>query len=193
MNQLKNLCTLLLLLSFVMVSCSKDDEGSGDGGGGGNSNLENYFGCKIDGVDWVANGITQPTVTRAIAASDVSSKRLDFFGQNDGGQTISVVVTDYRDADQGECISNEKFYGWDHPDYGSAYSVTSAGGAIFTSDASISLAGVGITRLGTIEITKCESGKISGTFEFTVKDLTGAVVNEITEGEFFNVAYDFFE
>ena len=103
MNRLKNVFALCLLVSFVMLSCAKDDDGSTSP----DPDLENYFACKIDGNAWESQSITQPTVTQSTAAADVSAKRLDFFGQDAGGQTISIVITDYRDGDVGECINIE--------------------------------------------------------------------------------------
>ncbi len=192
MKRLKNLSVLFVLVSLLLVSCSKDDD---DGGGDPNPNLQNYFACKIDGVDWEADGIDQPTVTLLTPATDVSAKRLDFSGSADG-TTIAVVINDYRNADQGECLNEETFYGTDDADASNAFSVTAGNGSVFVSDAYI-VVGTMLTREGTIEITNCEEveagkGKISGTFSFTVKDLTGAVVHEVTEGEFVNVDYDFF-
>jgi len=191
MNQFKNVFALCLLLSFVMLSCGKDD---GEGGGTPDPDLENYFACKIDGVDWESESITQPTVTQSNPATDVAAKRLDFFGQDAGGQSISIVINDYRDGDVGECLSTETFYGSEDADYeDNAYTITSGTGTVYTSEAFMNLGGVSsIGRDGSITVTKCADGKISGTFSFKLRDLTGAVVKDVTDGVFSNVEYDFF-
>ncbi len=188
MNQFKNVFALCLLVSFVMLSCAKDD----DGDISTDPNVENYFACKIDGEAWESQSISQPTVTQSNSADDVAAKRLDFFGQDAGGQTLALVITDYRDGDVGECISTETFYGSEDSNYDNAFTITSSTGTVFTSEASLSLSGVGVARDGTITVTKCADGKISGTFSLKLRDINGGVVSEITDGVFTNVAYDFF-
>ena len=175
---------VVFTLSFLIISCSKDDED--------NDSRENYFACKIDGTDWEANGVNQPTVTKQELANDISANRLDFFGSPSGGQSISITVTDFRNGGDGECLNDETFYGSDSPNAGSAFTVTGANGTTYISDCTLTLSGNPLSRTGFIEITDCGDGMISGEFEFTIKDITGAVLHEITEGEFVNVAYTYF-
>ena len=70
----------LAALVALFVSCKNNDDG--DGGGNNNDptnpNLENHFSCKINGEEWTANGVDQPTVTR-LGNADAPLNQLDFF------------------------------------------------------------------------------------------------------------------
>lgn len=200
MVRFKHLLGLLLFVSLLAVGCGKEDDGGDDGSGGGGGGsmdvcegLDNHFSCKLNGEDWVAESVMQPTVFRQDVQSDVKAKRLDFFGSPNGGLSISITATDFRNGATGECMSLEKLYGTGHADAANSYSITSSAGPTYTSNATLSLTGNSIAMDGWVEITACEDGVISGTFEFDIKDLTGAVTTEVREGVFCNVAYTFFE
>ena len=171
--------SFVLIIALSFSSCSKDDDGGSD--------KLNYFACKLNGVEWVSQGVDQPTVVRAVV-SGVASKRLDFFG-SDGTTQISITVQDYQDAEQGACMTENTYYGLQHAQAADNY-MTSGGLSNF---AQLSVSGNSLARDGWVKITKCDDSKISGTFAFEVKDLLGAVVLSVTEGHFDNVEYTFSE
>ncbi len=184
MDQLKLLFCAFILLSLSTMSCNKDDGDSGDSGG---SDRSNYFFCKIDGNDWEAAGINQPTIS-VLGTGSSAAKRFDFFGSDPAGPTISIIVQDYENAETGECLTENTYYGEDHANAGDNFTATS-GEMNF---ARLTITGAGNpSKDGFVRITNCADGKISGDFEFVVTDLAGTVVHTVSEGRFENVEYVF--
>ncbi|MFT4663090.1 MAG: hypothetical protein ACI9RM_001426 [Ulvibacter sp.] len=180
MNHLKLLFFAFIVLGLSTTSCNKDDGDSDP------SDRSNYFFCKLDGNDWEAVGIDQPTISASVTGSS-ASKRLDFFGSNPAGLTISVIVQDYENAETGECLSENTYYGVDHEKAGDNFTATS-GEMNF---ARLTVTGADTSKDGFVRITNCADGKISGSFEFVVTDLAGTLVHTVSEGSFENVEYSF--
>jgi len=174
MNHLKFLCYAFVFFGLTIASCGKDDSSDSD------SDRTNYFFCKLDGNDWEAVSIMQPTIT-----TTATSKRFDMFGSDPDGPTISLIVQDYENPGSG-CLTESTYYGEDHTN-ASANFTNSSGEMNFTR---LTVTGAGTSsKDGLVRITKCEDGKISGTFEFLITDLAGDLVHTISEGRFDNVAF----
>lgn len=192
MNKLTRLLALLFLFSGVLLiaSCGKDNDDE-TGGEDPGPVVEDLFTAKVDGVEWTAPSIQQPTVN-LLEAPDLMFKQLDFFGQPSNGLQISIRVVDYENGDIGECITERAYYGTQHSNAANNYMET-FGNVVYTNHCSFVVTSQPFSQDGTVTITDCADGKVSGTFEFVIKDIQGNVVHEVTEGVFTNINYTFIQ
>lgn len=162
MKNFSKLISLLILLGFIVVSCSKDDT---DTDPGNEPPSGNTLTATIDGAAWNASlavvASSDPGIV-TITGSDSNSKQLMFSIYNPTGPGSYTL---------GETLTNQNMGRW---------TIGVGQNETFTT-----MLGQG---LGTVNVSEMTESAFSGTFEFTAKNGAGEEVT-IASGEF-NASFD---
>ncbi len=154
----------LMALTVVFNSCSSDDDNGGTGGTGSGSFLH----AKVDGTQFKAEVMGQPTVGATRIGSG-PAQIISVIGGIMDGTNVSISLLGVTEAGTYELS----------PDSDSVIAYTTAGGA--------AAYGTGICAgaTGQIKITTLTAEKIEGTFTFTGKDGENCSSSKsITNGSF---------
>ncbi|MEO1259828.1 MAG: hypothetical protein AAFZ15_13630 [Bacteroidota bacterium] len=183
-NFLYSFCLVCTLLIFA--SCSKDDSVNPDA-------VSGKLTCKVDGQDWKAETIN--SIMIKTDQTGVWSKSLNITGTGPDGEFFTIIITDLRNASEGECLSSEEYFSIGDDRVEDNY-IESANGIDYASGSSGTFTytdqTITLPQGGSVIVGECSDKRVSGTFSFSLiyfDENFDMIEIEVTDGKFEDVAY----
>lgn len=170
---LSKLMAAAVFIAFAFTSCVEEEDGAASSAS---------FTCKIDGETFVATSFENTLI------GDESGKRLDIRGTDASGRQLHVAVSDNEPLGTAFSQVGNKIYidGFQN----TPSTIRTLGTLIFPDDSFAMTIGDG-KEAGYAIVTSFEPSnrKVSGGFEFFVKNLLTEEMYHVTEGKFENMTF----
>lgn len=143
--------------------------------------------CKINNAIVKGFYSKEASLFKTEQAEGVFAKVLNMSLEDGDGNLFALSLTDLENAKMDTCLTTNIFYGNKHKNSGRNFS-NDIGTTVFTNNSNLVFENTDgesfISRDGWIKIVSCDDGRISGSYNFKMKEGRSS---EILEGEFVNV------
>ncbi|MEN8139300.1 MAG: hypothetical protein ABFR62_12790 [Bacteroidota bacterium] len=169
------LSVITIFTAIILMSCNKSNNINE------NSNLQSFT-CKINGETFTADTFNNTLI------GDETFKRLDIRAIDKSGKQIIVTVNDVDPLDSNFSHLGDTVYVY--PFLNSPVNLASLG-TIVDPDGSFLITMPESKESGYSKLTDCDfsNKKVSGIFEFMVKDYQTDEITYVTEGKYSNLTY----